>query len=67
MQVMNEQNQLSTRRVSAASLRALLGEIADGICATEARLTVSGTGNSLLILHPEGSFSITISRKGGEA
>lgn len=62
---MNDKNQLLTRRVSAASLRALLGEIADGICATDARLTVSGTGDSLLILHPEGTVSITLSKKGG--
>lgn len=57
-----------TKRVSAKSLRKLLGNIADDICSAQERMNIALSGNTFEI-HLECAYiSITINeQKGGKA
>lgn len=60
-------NKTQSRRVSSKKLRALFAMMADEICTTHDKVTLSLTGNTFEIHLEGGSINITLNEEGGES
>lgn len=60
-------NKKQSRRVASERVRGILADLADAICETQNKVTLSMQGNTFEINLEGASINITINEKGGEA